>query len=287
MKNKIVDDVSIALLERNFIVKQVGCVFDVIAVKGEEKYLIKCLKEANSLTQANLENMKKVASYTNSIPVIVAQSSGQIIEDGVLYSRNGITTVNINTFTSIISKQPLYVKSSNAGFVVSLDKDKFKKTREEFNYSLNSLAKKLCVTPKMIKKYEQCDSYVNLITAERIFDLFGEEVFNQLSLKPIAEKFNDELTKPVARKYDSLGFSVTEIGKKGFDLLAKYNDETILTMLGDKINKNFLKISEVFSIDNLVVFKTKKPNNLDIATIKEDEFFEFEKPSDVLDYVKS
>jgi predicted transcriptional regulator len=229
--------------------------------------------------------MKSFASFFHATPLIVAESAGFVLEDNVVYSRHGVTMLNLNTFTRFVADEMLYFKSSNAGIVVGLNSDRFKVLRQEQDYSLNLMAKKLGVSVKMVQQYEQNICDVSYNAAVKIYELFGESVFEPCKIGCCQENDGQQLNSEVSKKYCSLGFNVVESLKVPGDVVARSKGELIITAVGDKVKNNLFALSEFLGGDNLIIFKSKKPK-VEMPAIAEDEFLEFETKKEVISFLK-
>lgn len=285
MKQNLIEKVSIGLLKNNFTVKNLtGSCFDILARNPENILLIKVLEDANSITRDFTEEMKKITSYIKATPLIIAEKAGSKLEDNIIYTRLNILTFNLNTFTNCLKNRFPFVRRSQAGLTASLDGKKMKTARENIGYSLNSLSRKIGVTTKMIVKYENNNSEVTLSRAEKIYDIFGDKVFNRINIFSKDENIIDYDLSDFSKKYVNLGFNASDTSKAPFDIIARKNDEIILTELGDKTNPNLKSLSRLLDADNLVIFNKKKPK--ESPALSKEEFMEFEKANELIKFLK-
>ena len=285
MKQTLLDKVSIFLLKKGFTLKNLTrTCFDILARRNEQILLIKALEDANSISRQYTEEMITVSSYINASPLIVAEKAGRRLEDNIVYSRFDIYTLNFNTFLNCISNRFPFVRRSKAGLTASVVGKKLKEKREELGYSLNALSKRIGVTSRMIIKYENENSEVTINRAMKIYDLFGHNVFNEIDVfmnrNPPESKFETE----VSRKYVELGFDATETKKTPFDIIARKDDELILTEVSDKVDPQMESLSKLLEADNLVIFQKKKPKNMPSMTKK--EFMDFDKANELVKFLK-
>ncbi len=284
MKQTLLDRVSIFLLKRGFTIKNLTrTCFDKLARKNGQILLIKILEDANSISRQYTEEMIAVASYVNASPLIIADKAGNKLEDNIVYSRFDIYTLNFNTFLNCVNNRFPFIKRSKAGLTASVVGQKLREKREEFGYSLNALSKKVGVTSRMIMKYENENSEVTINRAMKLYDLFGHQVFNEIDVflkRELENKFETE----VSRKYVELGFNATETKKTPFDIIARKNEELILTEVSDKVNPQMQSLSKLVDADNLVIFQKKKPKNIPSMTKK--EFMDFEKANELVKFLK-
>ena len=285
MKQTLLDKINIFLLKKGFTIKNLTrTCFDILARRNEQILLVKVLEDANSISRQCTEEMVSIASYINASPLIIAEKAGRRLEDNIVYSRFDIYTLNFSTFLSCVNNKFPFIKRSQAGLTASVVGEKLKEKREELGYSLNALSKKLGVTSRMIIKYENENSEVTINRAMKMYDLFGNEVFNEVNVfmqrEPLQNKFETE----VSRKYVELGFDATETKKTPFDIIARKDNEIILTEVSDNVNPQMQSLSKLLEADNLVIFNKKKPK--DIPAMTKHEFMEFNESNDLVKFLK-
>ena len=284
MKQTLLDRINIFLLKKGFTIKNLTrTCFDILARRNEQILLIKVLEDANSISKQFTEEMISIASYINASPLVIAEKAGTKLEDSIVYSRFDIYTLNFNTFLSCISNKFPFIKRSQAGLTASIVGKKLKEKREELGYSLNALSKKIGVTSRMITKYENENSEVTVSRAMKLYDLFGHQIFNEVNVfvqHDLQSKFETE----VSRKYIELGFDATETKKTPFDIIAKKDNELILTEVSDNVNPQMQSLSKLLDADNLIIFRKKKPKNMPSMTKK--EFMDFEESNELVRFLK-
>ena len=285
MKETLLDKVNIFLLKKGFTIKNLTrTCFDILARRNEQILLIKVLEDANSITSQYSEEMISVASYINASPLMIAEKAGAKLEENIVYSRFDIYTLNFNTFENCVNNKFPFIKRSQAGLTASLAGRKLKQKREELGYSLNSLSKKLGVTSRMIMKYENENAEITVNRAMKLYDLFGHQVFNEVNVFTKSSNPESKFETEVSRKYIELGFDATETKKTPFDIIAKKDDEIILTEVSDKVNPQMQSLSKLLEVDNLVIFNKKKPKNIPSMTKK--DFMEFEGANELVKFLK-
>lgn len=285
MKNNIIDKLGIFLLKDGFTVKTLTrTCFDLLARKQDKILLIKVLEDANAVTKEYTGAMNTVSSYIGAVPIIIAEKAGNKLEDNVLYTRFDLYTLNFATFVNSIRNKFPFVKRTQAGFTASIAGSKLRKKREEMGYSLNNLSKKVGVTSRMIDKYEKGNSEITLNKAMKLYDIFGHHVFNEVDIFSGSNKIKSEYTSDLSKKYIDLGFEASDTIKTPFDIIARKDNELVLTKVGDKEKPDFSSLSKLLDADNLVIFKKKKPK--DVPAVTKEEFLEFEKANQLIKFLK-
>ena len=285
MKNKLIDKLGIFLLKEGFTIKSlIRTCFDLLARKQDNILLIKVLEDANAVSKEHVDEMNQVSSYIGAVPIIMAEKAGNKLEDNVLYTRFNLYTLNLATFINSIKNKFPFVKRTQAGYTVSIAGNKLRKKREEMGFSLNLLSKRVGVTSRMIDKYEKGDSEITITKAMKIYDIFGHKVFNEINIFSRNTKIESKYESDFSKKYIELGFEATDTNRSPFDIIARKDDELILTEVGDKARPDFSSLSKLLDADNLVIFKNKKPKN--IPAVTREEFLEFEKANQLIKFLK-
>lgn len=286
MRQKLVEEVGVYLLKKGFTVKTLTrTCFDLAARNCATILLIKILEDANSISNECAEQMKRIASYINASTITIAEKAGSRLENYVVYSRHGICTLNMTTFRSCVEKKLPFVFSTHAGLVARVVGNRLKEIREREGLSLTGISKKLGVSARMAAKYEKGTALVKVQRALKIYDMFGASVFDRIDVfSSKGREIFSEARSALAKKYEDLGFNVSETKKVPFDIIAKMEKELILTEVGDKVNPQTHSLARLIDADNLVIFKNKKPTNIPAMTKK--EFLEFEKAEELVKFIK-
>lgn len=229
--------------------------------------------------------MKKISGCIDATPLILAEKSGNKLEDNVVYSRFDVFTINLKTFCNTLRQILPFVKSGKAGLTASLDGKKLMKKREEEGLSLKDLSRKIGVSKRRIADYESYNSEIMLKKAWRLYDLFGTEVFKQIDMFSEMDRIIYNCVSDVGKKYNLLGFKAVETKRSVFDIVAKKEKELILTTVGDKFNKEISSLSKLLDAESLIVFDRKKPKT-EIPKIAKEEFLELENEKELIKVLK-
>ena len=285
MKGRIIEDMSLFLLKEGYILKGLNSTFDILARKGDKTLLVKVVQDANSLNASQIGQMKSIASYISGSPLIIAETASYALEGNVVYSRYGVVTVTLSTFKECVRKSSPFIRASKAGLTASVDGIRLRGAREKEGYSMNSLAKRIGVSNRMIAKYENEDAEINVNHALRIYNLFGEDVFNRIDIFSRPSMDCIEVSSDVSMKYASLGFNVFEAARKPFEIISRKDNEVILTSVGDIVNKDTMSLARIINAENLLVFKSKKPKT-ESPSISKEDFLEFEEANEIIKFLK-
>ncbi len=284
--DRISERASMILLKRGFTVKNIsGCCFDIIARKGGRILLIKTLSDANAVSDEYAEQMKNVGRYINASPVIVAERAGQSLKDNVAYSRNGVCTLTQATFRNAVESRHPYVFSSRAGLAANINSERLKSAAEERGLSMSDISRRIGVSRRMMAKYE-AGSSMTLGNAQKMYDILGHHVFEKIDIFSRRSMERHNLESPITRKYSELGFEASETRKVPFNVIARKNDELILTEVGDRANPHAASLSRIIDAENLVIYHNKRPRERDIPAMTREEFMEFEKSGELIRFIK-
>ncbi|MBP2144394.1 putative transcriptional regulator [Methanococcus voltae] len=159
MREVLLSECIQILYENNFVISKPSLdrsCFDLIARRGNTRLLIKVLKNIDSLSSQQSDELCKIASIVSATPIIVgSRTRNSTMEDEVVYERHHIKAVTTKTFENQITGRPPVVYADRGGFFVNIDGSVLKRTREQLNISVGELAEISRVSRKTIYKYEQ------------------------------------------------------------------------------------------------------------------------------------
>ncbi|MCX6710262.1 MAG: helix-turn-helix domain-containing protein [Candidatus Woesearchaeota archaeon] len=284
MRETILDELSLFLLQKGFIVKTLKSAFDIVARDNERIILLKVLEDANSISPEYAEQMKKVSSCLHTTLLVIANKAGELLQNNVVYSRFGIYTVNFSTFRRCVDNNLPMLKKSKAGLTARINAVRLRLERLNLGLSINELSKRIGVSKRMVQSYEKGDSDITLGRANKVYNIFGGNVFQKENLLNAKDSPYEKGSSIFARKYGRLGFDATETSKVPFDLIARKEKEVILTKVGDKPNPIISHFSKLIDADRLAIFDKKKPKGIPALTKK--EFLEFDEAAELIKFIK-
>lgn len=296
---KLSERLCIFLLRKGFTIKSlIGCCFDVLARKGSRILLVKILLDANAVSEEHARQMHSISSYIRASPLVIAEKAGSVLGNNVVYSRLGIYTMNFATFANCMDEKLPFVASTNAGLIANIVGEKLRQKREQQGLSLAQISRKIGVSRRMISRYEKGDqqgiAQLTMAKAEKMYDVFGHEVFEKIDVfvnpqnyeRFVAGRNMSILQTPITKKYSELGFESSEARKVPFDIIARKDDELILTEVGDRVNPDATLLSRLIDADNLVIFDKKRPIEEGIPAITKEEFMEFEEANELIKFLR-
>jgi len=290
-KQTLLDKTCINLLRSGFTIKRVsrGC-FDIAARKAGQVLLVKILEDANSISKEFADSMQKISSYLSATPMIVSEKAGALLEDNVVYGRFGVSTLNSVTFKNALEQSLPFVKSTQAGLVAKIDGSKLKQMRESEGVSLSGIARKIGVSARMFSKYENESSEITINRAMKLYDSLGSDVFSKIDIFAAAQKQQENANNPITKKYFELGFEASQTAKAPFDVVARKQNEIILTEISGRNVEQMLALSKLVDADNLVIFEDKNGKQSkqpkEIPSMTREEFLELEEARELIKFVK-
>ncbi len=287
-KQTLLDRTCINLLRGGFTLKRVsrGC-FDIAARKAEQVLLVKILEDANSISTEFADSMRKISGYLSATPLIVSEKAGALLEDNVVYSRFGVSTLNSVTFKNALEQNLPFVKSTQAGLVAKVDGGKLKEMRESEGVSLSGIARKIGVSARMFSRYENESSEITINRAMKLYDSLGSDVFSKIDVFEAVGMKQEKASNPITKKYFELGFEASQTSKAPFDVIAKKQKEIILTEISGRNVEQMLALSKLVDADNLVIFEDKKAKQpKEIPAMTREEFLDLEEARELIKFVK-
>ncbi len=216
---------------------------------------IKIIDSALKLTPNEIRDLKK-ASYTlNVSPVIVAERIGrQKLEEGVVYDKNGVPMISVETLALYARGSKVFIYSKRGTYYVRINAAMLKYLRMKKGMSLGELAYRIGVSRKAVYEYERGNMDVTLETAERIYEVLGEDsVFEGLdifSMRPEVEEDEESeihslAESKIVRELRSLGMTTHHLKHTAADIVAsKDNHKYIFVVTDQQTEEQDLKIRE-------------------------------------------
>ena len=120
--------------------------------------------------------------------------------------------------------------------------------------------------------------------AYSLYKIFGSGIFRKVNVLKSWKSIPESKKSEIAKKYANLGFAADDTKKVPFDVIARKDDEIILTEIGDKTNPQLLPLQKLIEADTLIIFKEKKPKKIPALTKK--EFMDFDSSEELIKFLK-
>ncbi len=277
--------------------------FDVAARRASTLIFLKILTNIDGLSEDIARELKKLADYFSSSPLIVGEKArDHYLDRGAVYWRYGVPSINIETlFDFFVDGIPPLVYAAPGGLYVNIDGEILFEARTQQNMSLGSLASQLGVTRRSVSKYEEgMDAKVEVaLKLEDILNVALAIPINILTRRVIDEGKRTVDSLPLIEKKAlviliDLGFDVFPMFRTPFNALSQEGSNTLLTGISKysgimiKRAKLMSSISHVIQTNSIFIVegesKSKKVD--DTIVIQFDELEEFDSAKELLGLIK-
>lgn len=241
--------------------------FDVVARGKSVTFFIKIASNIDAMPPAHLKSLKTLCNYFDAHPLIIGKSTknGEM-ESGVVYSRDGIPTISVDTLEqTMLNESPPLVYVDKGGLYVKLEGALLQACREKTGSSVAEFAREIGISKTTLYEYERSQRGVDLDTAFRI-----ESIVNKPLAKPIdllsasddtitfsAEPPKTKFEKEVFDIFKNLGLTFSPTKSSPFDAVIKEEPEkprlVMLTGISDmKLRSVKRRIAVVYEISSLL-----------------------------------
>ncbi len=287
MKKELLEKVGVLLLRKGFTVKYLPRRwFDIVARRQETILLVKVLNDANSMSSDLAAEMNRIGSVLGASPIIIAEKAGELLEDNVVYLRFGIYTISISTFEKSLENNLPVMMKKNSGITVSIDGNRLSEIIRDLGYSISDVSRRMGVSRQMVIRYKIEKSEISVKKAEQMHKFFGDSIFKKVNIFSQKTEPHQIVHSSVAMKYEKLGFRASDTRKAPFDIIAKGNNEIILTEVGETHNPEVRSLTRLIDANNLVIFDKKKPSNADIPNISRESFLDINTAQELIKFLK-
>ncbi|MCD6189629.1 transcriptional regulator [Thermococci archaeon] len=250
-----------------------GSCFDLVGSRLFLLLFIKILQNIDTLSKEQAEDLKRLSKFFQATPLIVGvRSKNSELEEGVIYERFGIYSLNPQTLYDVLVENELpAIFAERGGFYVNVDGNLLKDLRERMGYSLGELARMIGVSRKSLQNYEMGEQAMSLDVALRLEEIFDEPIakpINILSAKVEAKldvKPENPLEREIFERLRALGMGVIKIKKAPFNAVSKEEELKILTGIDSKKTATTIKraqmvneVSKVIQSDGVFIIEKTK-----------------------------
>ncbi|RLG76239.1 MAG: hypothetical protein DRO14_03885, partial [Thermoprotei archaeon] len=204
---------------------------DIVAIRDNESEIIR-VKLSARVSREESKDLIRASKALDAVPMIVTNDPE--LYDNIVYEKEGVYVINDRTFENLyLRPNELITLYKKGDLYVSLNKENFRKLRSKLKLTIGDVAFKTGISRRTIYSYEREGGIITIETAERLLEVFGEEVIQTVNLKvmrgefrrkhkEISETCNKELLLRI-RKYFS--GKVYEIKKSAPDFIVSSEDE--------------------------------------------------------------
>jgi len=263
---------------------------DLIAVnKNNNRIVVKILRSKKvAKIKPDLQNVAKIGI---GIPIMIDDTT----EQEVINDKGNVFEMNVNTFEKILDGEKVFLYKTRGGIFVKINSKELKKRREEMGLSLGEIAQSLGVSRISIYEYEKEDSYVSIDIAEKLVEIFGEDIlgdilnnFRVYDINSEAENSMSSTTSSkIISKLSEKGFKIVSMNFTAVDIIASKEEKKMFFSLETESTSKSLikfnearKISEKIGSELVIIVKDNKNKKMyekeDFNTIVENEIMSYE-----------
>ncbi len=229
--------------------------FDILARRDTLLLIIKTLINIDAFSEDHAKELRFLAGYLNASPLLVGvRTKNYYLEDGVVYERYSIPTVNPETLDEATSGRYPLIQAYRGGYYVEIDGKALKKIREEKGLSLKDVAEKIGVSRRVVLMYENNEARATLETAVKLEEFLKVPVAKPIDIFKVPEEVEVEKRnlQGVYSRLNSIGFEVYPTKKAPFSAVVreenpKKEDVMITKLISRKIEKREVNIIKSIS----------------------------------------
>jgi len=280
--------------------------FDVAARRGEERILVKILRNIDALDAATGAEMRRLGTYLDATPLVIGmRARDNDLKPEVVYFRHGVPVLSPDTAMDLfVEGVPPMIYAAPGGLYVTLDSDVLADEREERGWSLGRLATELGVSRRTVSKYED-GMNASIEVAMQLEELFDEPLTGPVDVLGGAEEVRDtEPTpedpeaepedEPVVSVLTRVGFDVHPTVRAPFKTVSEDGDERKLltghSELTDAAVKRARLMSSVGSVTGTTavyfVDRSRRESIENTAIIERDEVENLSDPEELRDLIR-
>lgn len=210
--------------------------FDLVVARFHERFAIKIAEGATEeQVRVCARDLQRLA---HSLDVTSLMLCKEEVPEGILVMHKGVVMLNTKTFEEVVKERRTpFIYFDRGGVYVRIRGEVVREHRRRNRASLGDLSMKLGVTRRMVYEYESGGSDATINVANKLVDLFGEEVLEPLSLEAIHKHFSswryergysvrtgriaDSTLRLFSNKLEELGFSSHALKRAPFQVAAR------------------------------------------------------------------
>jgi putative transcriptional regulator len=242
-----------------------------IIVEGykQRRFLIRVPTER--VGKDEIKDLKKIASATESAALVVTEDA----EEDIVNRIDKVYGVSPYALERALDGDKLYIYKTRGGIFIKIKHEILKEKREEMGLSIGELAKSLGVSRQAIYDYEKGDSDVTVEVAEKLLEIFGEDiignVFDDTCSQDVIEDdigSHDNTKAKISASLKKKGFNVVNLKLAPADIIATTEKRRLVISIEPKdSNKAFKKFYDAKKLtlhmngDLVIVARTNKVSN--------------------------
>ncbi len=227
------------------------CIDIVAWSSGKKRIFIRIAEDAADLSSNSIKELRALSSSLNAAPVVVASRiRGVELEDYIIYEKYDTPTVTATTLEEALREDGFYVWFRRGEYYVKVDPEKLRSKRLEKGLSLGDIAYTIGVSRKTIYEYERGSMDPTLPQAEKLVNIFGEDIMVPVNLFRDAEVDPEEYGRPHSRLEGELleslrsrGYRAAHASRAPLDIAASREGRSITIVVKHGYDKNIYERS--------------------------------------------
>ncbi|MCY0859499.1 MAG: helix-turn-helix domain-containing protein [Sulfolobaceae archaeon] len=207
---------------------------DIVATTQDKRLFIIRVPPDDKISKMEISDLKNMSKASNAIPLYITTEA----DENFVIKKDIIVGVSIEGLMRILKGEKMFVYKTRGGIFVKINNKKFKEEKEKLRLSLGELANVLGVSRKTIYDYERGFSDVTIEVAEKLVEIFGEEVLGDI-LSDIPEelassdvdndnnekKSNDSLEEKIKNELKNANYKIYELSLAPIDIVGIKKDK--------------------------------------------------------------
>ncbi|MCH1771338.1 MULTISPECIES: helix-turn-helix domain-containing protein [Metallosphaera] len=221
---------------------------DIIARGKQRRFVIKISNDRPSKEETR--DLKNFSAVVGSMPVMVTDDT----EEDIAIGKDNVIGLSVEGLAKALRGEKIFIYRTRGGIFIKIRSDVLRRKRTEMNYSMGDLSKILGVTRKTIYDYENGESDVSIEVAEKLIDLFGDEVIGDVcddalpKLEPDSQP-TDTISSRIAKNLTDAGFASAPIRFTAVDVVASRGSKKVLVTVEpknqDQLEKKLREASKI------------------------------------------
>ncbi len=300
MKFKIIQRVLEIFEDAGFLISDCSSsrsCFDILARRDQILLLIKVLSNIEGLTKKNSIELRRVASITSGIPLVVGERMKfNRILDGVIYERYGLHVINPETLRDIAHNKMPLIYSVRGNYCVRINSKLLTRLRKQLGMTQEELASEVGISKQSIHRYEN-SGRISIKIARRLVQelkeniLMPSEVF-EFEQPRLSDEFITNVTRLkriVLQEFRKIGF-LTSLTNAPFDIVASETskgEETILTIVSDDTRRLKQKADMIRELSDIMdaynVCISNRNQDINIPIMKPGDLENISEPEELIE----
>ncbi len=160
---------------------------DLVAVKDGDRLLLRIRMGIKNMHRDEVNDLINAASAIRAVPLVL---NDELTYDNVIHEKDGIYVISDKTLDSMLRCSPdIFLIQRKNSFYIRINSKKLEKAKSERGLSLGEIALNSGVSRRMVFEYLRSDSTVSLEVAERLIDIFGEDIIEPITVESLRSGF--------------------------------------------------------------------------------------------------